>query len=120
MTVTTEATMALPEHLDEKTEMELLRLEVYEAMCRVRDYRAGNTSLIEAVMLLMDGALGATENAQKVLTECGMLNGADGSLNWAALSERKDSRWTWEHCVRTLVKQPAEVARLLALGDGQG
>ncbi len=108
---------ALPEVLDEESEMELLRQEVSALMGHVMRFKAGNTQLIEALMRMAQGDEGAAENAQAVLAECGMLKGADGSLNWAALDARRDPRITWEQTVRSLVKQPGEVARLLAMND---
>jgi ribosomal protein S9 len=107
---------AAPEPLDEATEMEMLRMEVYESMKRVQEYRAGNTELMGALMLLMGGGEEARAGAMKVLVTCGMAD-ENGALNWLALAARKENRWTWEHCVRTLVKDPATVERLLALDD---
>lgn len=86
---------------------------------RERDqYRAGNTTLLDALMQLAEGVPGADINAQKVLGEAGMLNGADGSLNWAALEARKPKQMiSWEQAVNECVTDPAERARLLALDD---
>jgi hypothetical protein len=69
-----------------------------------------------ALMLLLGGGQEARDGALKVLVTCGMAD-ESGALNWPALAARKDNRWTWEHCVRTLVKDPATVQRLLAMQD---
>ena len=80
-------------------------------------YRSGNTTLLDALMQLAEGVPGADMNAQKVLGEAGMLNPADGSMNWAALAARKPKPQTWAEAVNECVTDPAERARLLALGD---
>jgi len=71
---------------------------------RERDsFKAGNTTLLDALMQCVEGGAGAVANTQKVLGEAGMLNGADGSLNWAALQARKPKPITWEQAVNECV-----------------
>lgn len=83
---------------------------------RERDqYRAGNTELLEALMRYAEGQESAPAFAQDVLGRAGMLNGADGTLNWAALGQRKPKPITWAQAVNECVTDPEERARLLAL-----
>lgn len=85
---------------------------------RERDgYMAGNTELLWALMRYAEGQEGAAEFAQDVLRRAGMLNGADGTLNWGALAARKPKPITWEQAVNECVTDPAERARLLAMSD---
>ena len=85
---------------------------------RERDaYMAGNTELLWALMRYAEGQEGAAEFAQDVLRRAGMLNGADGTLNWGALEARKPKPITWEQAVNECVTDPAERARLLAMSD---
>ena len=89
----------------------------YDAEQERDRYRAGNTQLIEALMRFAEGQPDAGEFAQPILAECGMLNGSDGTLNWAALEARRPKQQTWAEAVNECVADPAERARLLAMGD---
>lgn len=89
----------------------------YEAEQERDQYRAGNTQLLEALMRYAEGHADAGEFAQPILAAAGMLNGADGSLNWAALEARRPKPRTWAEAVNECVTDPAERARLLAMGD---
>lgn len=91
--------------------------QLADALATVARYKSGNTSLIEALMRFAEGHPDAGEFAQPILAQCGMLNEADGSLNWAALEARKLKQQTWEQAVRECITDPAEVERLLALAD---
>jgi hypothetical protein len=85
---------------------------------RERDaYMAGNTELLWALMRYAEGQEGAAEFAQDVLRRAGMLNGADGTLNWQALGARKPKPITWEQAVNECVTDPEARARLLAMSD---
>lgn len=80
-------------------------------------FRAGNTQLIEALMRYAEGQSDAAQFAQPILAECGMLNGADGTLNWAALEARRPKQQTWAEAVNECITDPVERARLLAMDD---
>lgn len=97
--------------------VDAMLLAAHEAEQERDKYRAGNTTLLEALMQLAEGVPGADVNAQMVLGEAGMLNGADGSLNWAALEARKPKQITWAQAVSECVTDPEERARLLALDE---
>lgn len=85
---------------------------------RERDaFKAGNTELLEALMRYAEGQEGAAAFAQDVLGRAGMLNGADGTLNWQALEARKPKPITWEQAVNECVTDPDARARLLAMSD---
>jgi len=118
MTVMINEDPALPEALDEPTEMAMLHREVYDSMRTTQAYHAGNTTLLEALMLMMaDAPEGDAKDAgREALQKAGMAD-ESGALNWPALAARKAGPMTWEDAVRKFVKQPAEQARLLALGD---
>ena len=112
MSTTMNSDPAAPEVLTPETELDMLRQEVYDSMETVEQYRGGNTELIEVLMKVMGDKPDARVSALMLLTECGMVR-QDGALNWPALAQRKDNRWTWEQLVRKFVKQPSEVDRLL-------
>lgn len=92
----------------------LLAADVAE---RERDqFKAGNTSLLQALMLAHEDRDTAAASRVSVLREAGMLND-DGTCNWQALEDRKPKQVTWAQAVNECVTDPAARARLLALDD---
>lgn len=85
---------------------------------RERDsFRAGNTDLLEILMNLCMGQ--TTEpliKARVILTSAGLMS-PEGKLNWDVLEARRPKPISWEQAVNECVTDPAERARLLALGD---
>lgn len=106
------------EDLTKDEEQNAYALEVHAQMDTVASYRAGNTQLLEALMLsLADMAEGTGKDAAcDALRAAGMLD-EGGALNWPALAKRKEQRWTWREAVTALVKQPAVQAHLLRMDD---
>ena len=90
--------------------------EIYRLPAEVASYRAGNTALLEALMLAHEERDSANAARCGVLCEAGMLD-EDGACNWPALEARKQKQQTWEQAVRECITDPAEVERLLALAD---
>jgi hypothetical protein len=52
-----------------------------------------------------------------VLASAGLLNPADGTLNWQALEDRKPKQQTWAEAVNECVTDPVARERLLAMDD---
>lgn len=92
--------------------------QLADALAKVAAYRSGNTELLELWMKLVDGAdiIDVMERVREILSGAGLL-GADNTLNWQALEDRKPKRQTWEQAVRECITDPAVVERLLALAD---
>lgn len=83
---------------------------------KVASYKAGNTELLELLMMLHAGDhTKVLHRGRDILLGAGLLN-VDLTLNWPALEARKRPV-TWEQAVRECVTDPAEVERLLALDD---
>ena len=82
---------------------------------RERDqYRAGNTTLLKALMYVHEDKDDANSLRCQALREAGMLN-EDGSCNWAALEARTPKPKTWAQAVNECVTDPAVRERLLAM-----
>ena len=97
--------------------VDAMLLAAHEAESERDGYIAGNTTLLEALMRYAEGQESAPAFAQDVLGRAGMLNGADGTLNWKALEDRKPKPITWEQAVNECVTDPEARARLLAMSD---
>lgn len=97
--------------------IDAMLLAAHEAETERDGYRAGNTTLLEALMRYAEGQEGAAEFAQDVLGRAGMLHPGDGTLNWAALEHRKPKPITWAQAVNECVTDPEARARLLAMSD---
>lgn len=106
---------------------------------QVKQLRAGNTALLEALMdmvnqffysknshgqydedgdILSHSFMSAEEGAISVLIQAGMAEEVTGKgyrLLWDKLEARKPKQQTWEEAVRECINDPAEVERLLAL-----
>lgn len=97
--------------------IDAMLLAAHEAERERDSFRAGNTELLE---LLMKLCLGETTEpltrARDILVATGLMN-ADHTPNWEALEARKPKPITWEQAVNECITDPAERARLLALGD---
>ena len=100
--------------------VDAMLLAAHEAEQERDAFKAGNTELLEALMRYAEGQQSAAEFAQSVLGRAGMLNGADGTLNWQALKDREPKQQTWAEAVNECVTDPAARARLLALDDETG
>lgn len=93
------------------------QMDLYYAQQMVLRYRSGNTELLELMMKMCAGeTTKPLERARDILLSTGLMR-ADGTLDWDALEERKPKPQTWAEAVRSSVKDPAEQARLIALGD---
>lgn len=112
----TEVTVADVAEPNDTTEMGLLRKELYDCMEHVRSFRAGNTSLLKALMAAHEDTDDANALRTSVLLEAGMLN-ADGSCNWPAIEARADSRWSWRDTVTMMIKDPQQAAKLLLMDE---
>lgn len=89
----------------------------YEAEQDRDRYRAGNTELLELLMKLHAGEHAAIlPRVREILAGAGLVN-ADLTLNWPALEARKPKPQTWAEAVNECITDPAERARLLAMGD---
>lgn len=97
--------------------VDAMLLAAHEAESERDGYIAGNTTLLEALMRYAEGQESAPAFAQDVLGRAGMLNGADGTLNWKALEDRKPKPITWEQAVNECVTDPQRRAELLAMKD---
>ena len=97
--------------------VDAMLLAAHEAESERDGYIAGNTTLLEALMRYAEGQESAPAFAQDVLGRAGMLNGADGTLNWQALEARKPKPITWEQAVNECVTDPQRRAELLAMKD---
>lgn len=90
----------------------LLAADVAE---RERDnYKAGNTTLLKALMYAHEDKDDANSLRGQALLEAGMLN-EDGSCNWAALEERSPKQQTWADAVNECITDPDVKASLLAM-----
>lgn len=78
-------------------------------------YRSGNTKLLGLLMQFCEGTPGTKEETLLLLADAGLL--VDGAMNWQALKDREPKQQTWAEAVNECVTDPAERARLLALGD---
>lgn len=86
----------------------------HKAMQERDSYKAGNTTLLKALMYAHEDKDDANVLRVQVLSEAGMLNDG-GSCNWGALEARTPKPKTWADAVNECVTDPAERARLLAM-----
>jgi hypothetical protein len=98
--------------------VDAMLLAAHEAEQQRDSYRNGNTQLLGLVMKFCEGThADVLAEAQPILAAAGLLNGADGSLNWKALKDREPKQQTWAEAVNECVTDPVERKRLLALDD---
>lgn len=95
--------------------IDAMLLAAHEAEKERDQYFNGNTELLGLLMKLHAGEHTAVlKRASEIIASVGLLK-PDGTLDWAALEDRRPKPVAWADAVNALITDPEERERMLAL-----